>query len=276
MPKEKTQETSESILDQIKGAELETSDTEEETEDQLTFKGIEESEEETEELETDEETSDQEETKAAEEKEEAKPELFPIVVNGQTEYVTKEKLIEFAQKGRYLEQERAKDKGEKPAFDAEKADKEFMADVKKYGFVGAMGRLMMQGYEGIQGQESERRKAGRHIADSSEWGKEAEYRSLFNMLLDERMDPETAGIKVSAKYWEEKAKKAEEIGEKKAERKESVKMVKGKEVAPDAREAKGEASVMQQFEQAFAEGKPTSELLKIMRRGGVQVGRDTI
>lgn len=277
---EKTPETSEEILKEIKGAELETSsDKEEETEDRLTFEIPDESEEETEELEA-EETSEEEETEAAEEKEEAKPELIPIKVDGKTEYVTQEKLVEYAQKGRFLEQERAKDRGEKappPELDEEKLEKMFMEEVKRRGkFFPVMLEGVKSAIRAELAQEREARKEGRQIADSSEWGKDANYRNEFNALLDEGVIPSEAGLKISAKYWEEKALRGEEIGEKKAKAKEAVKMPKGKEVAPDARESKGEASVMQEYNEALAAGKPSSELLKIMRRGGVPMGKDTI
>jgi hypothetical protein len=278
MPPEKTPETSEDILKEIQGAEVETSpDKEEETEDRLAFELPDETEEETEELEA-EETSEEEETEAAEEKEEAKPELIPIKVDGKTEYVTQEQLVQYAQKGRFLEQERAKDKGEKePELDEEKLEKMFMGEVKRRGkFFPVVLEGVKMAVRAELAQEREGRKEARGIADSSEWGKDGNYRNEFNALLDEGVTPSEAGLKISAKYWEEKAIKGEEIGEKKAKAKEAVKMPKGKEVAPDARESKGEASVMQEYNEALAAGKPSSELLKIMRKGGVPMGKDTI
>jgi len=266
MPNEETPETSEQIFEEIQNATV-GEETEEETSEET--KGAEEEAEETSEEET------EEETEPVEEKEE-EPQRYPIRVKGKIEMYTLDELQKYAQQGRFLEQERAKDKAEKKEPDSEELDKAFLADVKTMGYVRAMGKWQTEGYKFLKAQDMEARKEARAIAESSEWGKDPNYWNEFNVMLDEGVDATTAGLQISAKYWKAEAEKGQETGEEKGKRKIAAQIPKGKETAPDARESGTEASSMQEYEAALSSGKPTSELLKIMKKAGVTIAKDTI
>ena len=106
-------------------------------------------EEETVEVEIPEEESTEEEpakAETAEEKPQKKEPLHKIVVEGKEEELTLDKLKEYAQKGRYLERERAKDKAEREKLqtttgqqpfqmpDATKINEQFVESLQKDTF----------------------------------------------------------------------------------------------------------------------------------------------
>jgi len=220
MPEERVPETSEDIFKAIQEAEV--GESEEATE---------EISEETEGTEEEvEETSEEEETETTEEKvEEEEPERFPIKVKGKVEFVTRDKLVEYAQKGRFLEEERAKDKEEqKPQYDKEAADKEFLNDVKQYGVKAAVGKTIVEAQQFLKNQEVENRREARALADSSDWGKDRAYRERFFSLIDEGESATNASLAISSDYWQEKAKSGEERGAKKQKKKEAANLPKGK------------------------------------------------
>lgn len=278
MPDDKVPETSEDILNQIKDAEV--ADTEESAEESLDLDGEEEAEE-TEESEGEEEEAketSEEETETAEEKEEgAKPRLFKIIVDGKEEFVTEEQIIQYAQKGRFLERERAKDKEEPPTIDYEKAEQEVMESIKRDGFFKTMAGLGAQLIKQDRNQMREIKKQGRVMAENAEWGKDPGLREEFFDLVEEGRDPDEAANNVAVKFWENQAKKGQAKGAEKEKKKQAVKIEKGKETVLDEREAEGEAPTMENFEKLASNKKTSSgDLLKFMKKAGVPIGRDTV
>lgn len=274
MPSDKAQETSEDLLDKIRNAEV--SDAQEAEEEEI----IEEKEE-TEESEDEEEAEEtsEEETETAEEKEEeTKPRLFKIVVDGKEEYVTEEQLLQYAQKGRYLERERAKDKREdKGEIDWQKADAEFTERIKKEGFVKTSLDLVRGAIRADRVEIQERRKQGKLMADNAEWGKDPKLREEFFDLISDGSELDDASTKVAVKFWEDAAKKGQAKGAEKQKAKEAARIAKGKETIEDEREAGGEVPTMENFEKLRANPKTTSDdLLKFMRKAGVPMGKDTL
>ncbi|NIM99570.1 MAG: hypothetical protein GTO24_16305, partial [candidate division Zixibacteria bacterium] len=137
MPKKDAPETSEEIKAQIEEASKDLTFEDIESEETKEAKeGEEETQTEEQETSTEEtETPDKEETE-----EESQPKLYQIKVDGKTEYVTEEKLVEYAQKGRFLERERAKDKTQTKGDEAnwEIIDKQIIDKIKTQGFAKTM------------------------------------------------------------------------------------------------------------------------------------------
>jgi len=275
MAGEKIPETSDEILEQIRNADIAGEDIGDEEETDL----IEETESaETEESEEEEaEETSTEETEAAEEKEEAtKPRLFKLIVDGKEEYVTEEQMHQYAQKGRYLERERAKDK-EGHEFDYEKAEEELKARIGKDGLFKPLAELAAGAIKADRMQMRETRKQGRLLADNAEWGKDSALREQFFDLLEEGHTPDAASTEVALKFWKEFGKEAQAKGAEKQKKKVAADIKKGKEAIDDVREAGSEEATMEGFEKLESDPKTKAEdLLKYMKKAGVPIGRDVL
>ena len=99
---------------------------------------------------------------------------------------------------------------------------------------------------------------------------------IFSYLVLYRNYKEIHAAKLTAKYWEEKARTGQQEGAEKQKKKDAADIPKGKETAPDAREAGTEAELMQGYEEMLAKKTPTKDLLAYMRKHGVPMGSDDL
>jgi len=184
--------------------------------------------EETVEVELPEEESTKEETAEAETTEEkpAKEEKrHKIVVEGKEEELTLDKLKEYAQKGRYLERERARDKAERERLqagtaqpgiqmpsDLTKVNEQFVESLQKDTF-GTMVQFYKTARELEKQQEKAERKADLEFeADRRELPHFGEVKSSYQEFRERGYDRETAWAMAERDFWMDYAFKAKEKG----------------------------------------------------------------
>lgn len=180
------------------------------------------------EIETPEEESTEEKTAEAETTEE-KPlkekETHKIVVEGKEEELTLDKLKEYAQKGRYLERERAKDKAEREKLKTDTGQRDFQlpSDTAKINeqFVESLQKdtfgTMVQFYKTARDLEKQQEKAERKAdtdfeSDKRELPHFGEVKSSYREFRDRGYDRETAWAMAERDFWMDYAFKAKEKG----------------------------------------------------------------
>ena len=234
-------------------------------------------EEETVEVEIPEEESTEEEpaTKAetAEEKPQKKEPLHKIVVEGKEEELTLDKLKEYAQKGRYLERERAKDKAEREKLqtntgqqpfqmpDATKINEQFVESLQKDTF-GTMVQFYKTARELEKQQEKAERKADLDFeSDKRELPHFREVKSSYDEFRDRGYDRDTAWAMAERDFWMDYAFKAKEKGMNEGSKK--TKLQAKAQIAVGEKKGKKEGSLPSPEE---AKKLPSDQLAKYLKR----------
>jgi hypothetical protein len=223
-----------------------------------------------------EEESTEEETAKAETTEEISPKKEPlhkIVVEGKEEELTLDKLKEYAQKGRYLERERAKDKAEKERLqtttgqqpfqmpDPTKINEQFVESLQKDTF-GTMVQFYKTARELEKQQEKAERKADLDFeSDKRELPHFREVKSSYDEFRDRGYDRETAWAMAERDFWMDYAMKAKEKGVNEGSKK--VKLQAKAQIAVGEKKVKKEGSLPSPEE---AKKMTSDQLAKYMRR----------
>lgn len=223
-----------------------------------------------------EEESTEEETAKAEtteEKPQKKEPLHKIVVEGKEEELTLDKLKEYAQKGRYLERERAKDKAERerlktdtgqPTFqmpDATKINEQFVDSLQKDTF-GTMVQFYKTARELEKQQDKAERKADIDFeSDKRELPHFGEVKSSYNEFRERGYDRETAWAMAERDFWMDYAFKAKEKGMNEGSKK--TKLQAKAQIAVGEKKTKKEGSLPSPEE---AKKMTSDQLAKYMKR----------
>lgn len=209
------------------------------------------------EIETPEEESTEEKTAEAETTEEKPPkreDTHKIVVEGKEEELTLDKLKEYAQKGRYLERERAKDKAEREKLKTETGQRDFQlpSDTTKINeqFVESLQKdtfgTMVQFYKTARDFEKQQEKAERKIDTDFETDKRelphfGEVKSSYQEFRERGYDRETAWAMAERDFWMDYAFKAKEKGLNEGSRK--TKLQQKAQIAVGEKKMKKEGSL---------------------------------
>ncbi len=192
-----------------------------------------------------------------------------------------DRLVNDAQKGHFLEQERAKDKrlaqeGGEVSWD--QYNEKIVAKAKTEGIGQAILQVVRDFVETKETQQREIETKADSLASDQEWAKNPEYRGMLNSLIRRGSTPEHALAETSAAYWKEKAVKAQETGADKVKAQQNARIPEGKETGGPL-ESSGEARAPSAADFAAMAVDPhvsSADMLKIMQKHGVRIGRDPL
>jgi hypothetical protein len=222
-----------------------------------------------------EESTEEEPAKAetTEEKPQKKEPVHKIVVEGKEEELTLDKLKEYAQKGRYLERERARDKEERAKLqtttgqqpfqmpDAAKINEQFVDSLQKDTF-GTMVQFYKTARELEKQQEKAEHKADFDFeSDKRELPHFKEVKSSYDEFRDRGYDRDTAWAMAERDFWMDYAFKAKEKGMNEGSKK--TKLQAKAQIAVGEKKGKKEGSLPSPDE---AKKMTSDQLAKYMKR----------